>query len=663
MEDIQITSLGVKRSLNKFTEIESIIEYIWNGFDAKASQIKLWINFNALSGIDSIRVEDNGIGINRNKLKEKFTPFFQSEKISQMLQEKKKKNSTFHGKNGVGRLTFFKFSKDAVWETVFNDDDGKNKKYKISISDSDLTKYTVTSLEESDAPCGTSVTFDSIIADISYEELLRELKIEFCWYLALNREHFYSIQVNGEELDISDLIVTEDNGEFTIGDYSFRWTFINWNTSLNKEYSKYYFLESNGRESFKEYTTFNNKGDKFYHSLYVQSNFFDCFLFNKKDLESAQLSVFQAQNDIFKNLKLKLDKLISDRRTPYIRRYSKKIIDDLDDIQAFDYFDDNNFVDCYKKSSLQTFIQELYVIEPKIFSQLNKEQKLTFVRLLDATMNSADRDDLFKILNSVLDLNADEKATLSKLLDITPLENITRTINFLVDRLKALDYFEQMVYNYNLKANEVNDLQFMLEQNYWLFGEQYTAVAKAEDSFVALVNNHLDVLRKADGEENQSVLEQIKSNPNKLKQVDLCCVRQMPNTERIENIVVEIKHPLKKLTQAHYQQLRKYMDILTSVKEFVADNYKWIFFLVGTDIDQSLADDIENMKVKGKTGLIFEKNNYNVEIYVRTWKSIFNEYRIKYSSLYDRLKCEEAYIVKQQAKQEIKDDQLTLNVM
>lgn len=203
----------------------------------------------------------------------------------------------------------------------------------------------------------------------------------------------------------------------------------------------------------------------------------------------------------------------------------------------------------------------------------------------------------------------------------------------------------------------------MLEQNYWLFGEQYTAVAKAEDSFVSLVNNHLDVLRKADGEENQSVLEQIKSNPNKLKQVDLCCVRQMPNTERIENIVVEIKHPLKKLTQAHYQQLRKYMDILTSVKEFVADNYKWTFFLVGTDIDQSLADDIENMKVKGKTGLIFEKNNYNVEIYVRTWKSIFNEYRIKYSSLYDRLKCEEAYIVKQQAKQEIKDDQLTLNVM
>lgn len=230
------------------------------------------------------------------------------------------------------------------------------------------------------------------------------------------------------------------------------------------------------------------------------------------------------------------------------------------------------------------------------------------VRLLDATMNSADRDSLFKILNSVLELNADEKDKLSKILETTPLTNITKTINFLIDRLKALDYFEQMVYNKNLNANEVNDLQFMLEQNYWLFGEQYTAVAKAEDNFVALVKKHLDVLRKDDGEENQNILSEINSHPDKLKQVDLCCVRQMPYIDKIENIVVEIKHPLKKLTQAHYQQLRKYMEVLTSVKEFVADNYKWTFYLIGTDIDKSLQEDLDNMKVKGKPNLIFEKD-------------------------------------------------------
>ncbi len=142
MEDIKITSLGVKRSLNKFTEIESIIEYIWNGFDASATQININATFNTMGSIDSLKIQDNGVGIDKNKIKEKFTPFFQSEKIEQQIQEKKKKNSTYHGKNGVGRLTFFKFSNNAVWETVFKDVDGKNKKYTISINTEDLTKYT-----------------------------------------------------------------------------------------------------------------------------------------------------------------------------------------------------------------------------------------------------------------------------------------------------------------------------------------------------------------------------------------------------------------------------------------------------------------------------------------------------------------------------------------
>ena len=48
------------------------------------------------------------------------------------------------------------------------------------------------------------------------------------------------------------LLVTEDKGEFSIEDYFFRWLFINWNTSLNKEYSKYYFLESNGKQDIKD---------------------------------------------------------------------------------------------------------------------------------------------------------------------------------------------------------------------------------------------------------------------------------------------------------------------------------------------------------------------------------------------------------------------------
>ena len=648
MDNIQITSLGVKRSLSKFTDIDSIIEYVWNGFDAKASKIEINTTFNELGAIKDITIKDNGFGIDRNKLEEKFKPFFQSEKIEQQLQEKRKTNSTYHGKNGVGRLTFFKFSNNAMWDTIYNDSDGKNKRYTIKIYDTDLTKYIPSELEETSEHSGTMVKFEAITSPISLTELITELKNEFCWYLLLNKENNFKIIVNNQELDISDLITETDNGILLIEDKTFKWTFVNWNTSLKKEYSRYYFINSSGKEAFKEYTTFNNKGDKFYHSLYIKSDFFDNFIFNKNQLESFQLSMFENQNEIYKQLINKLDIIISDRRIPYIRKYSKKIIDDLDNIKAFDNYKDGDLVDSFKKNNLQNFIQELYIIEPKIFAQSSKEQKITLVRLLDAVMYSTDKDSLFKILASVIDLSSDERIRLAKILETTPLKNITNTINFLVDRLKALDFFETVVYDNNLKANEIDHLQYMLEQNYWLFGEQYAAVAQAEDNFVSLVKNHFDVLRKNDGDENQEALVEIEKNPDKLKQVDLCCVRQMPTAENIENIVVEIKHPLKTLTQTHYQQLRKYMEILTSVKEFNADNYKWTFYLIGTSISKSLQDDIDNAKVKGKNSLIFEKENFRIEIFVRTWKSIFNDYKIKYNNLYERLKLEEKILVKKQ---------------
>lgn len=645
MENIQITNLGVKRALSKFTEIESIIEYVWNGFDALASIVEISATFNELGGIQNLEIKDNGVGIDRNKLEEKFKPFFQSEKIEQQLQEKKKQNSTFHGKNGIGRLTFFKFSSNAKWTTTFQDEDGLNKQYDISIYDTDLTKYTASEVTETQDKSGTIVRFEGLTAPINISELIEELKAEFCWYLLLNKEKCYKIIVNGHKLEISDLIATEDSGVISLGSISFDWFFVNWKISLKKEYSRYYFINSEGKESFKEYTTFNNKGDKFYHSVYVKSEFFDDFIYDKKALNSSQLSMFQSQMRIYKVLIQELDRIISDRRLPYIRKYSKKIIDDLEEIHAFDNYRNDNQVDVFKKNTLQNFIRELYVIEPKIFAQSCKEQKLTMVRLLDTIMYSSDKESLFKILDSVINLNAEERESLAKLLETTTLDNITKTINFLSDRLKSIHYFENVVYNKNLNANEIKHLQTMLERNYWLFGEQYTAVAKAEDTFVSLVKNHINVLRKDDGEENKEGLEEISKNPDKQKQVDLCCVRQMPTSDFIENIIVEIKHPLKTLTRSHYDQLRKYMDILTSVKEFNADNYKWTFYLIGTTISLSLQDDLENAKIKGRKGLIFEKDNYRFEIYVRTWKSIFNEYKIKYNNIHEKLKIEEKSLV------------------
>ena len=101
---IQLQSQGIKKALRNYKMYDSVAEYIWNGFDAQATKVEVLFCKNELGGINSIIIRDNGHGIEQEQLKVKFTPMFESEKA---ITINKNNISTYHGKNGVGRLTFF----------------------------------------------------------------------------------------------------------------------------------------------------------------------------------------------------------------------------------------------------------------------------------------------------------------------------------------------------------------------------------------------------------------------------------------------------------------------------------------------------------------------------------------------------------------------------
>lgn len=127
-ERVAITSSGIQNSLSRFEPLKSLCEYIWNGFDAQASVVKVDMVPNELGVATSIAVSDNGTGIDRQALSTKFRPIFESEKMAKYNPEIK--HSHTKGKNGVGRLTFFKFAERAVWNTVYARD---NTHYSYSI--------------------------------------------------------------------------------------------------------------------------------------------------------------------------------------------------------------------------------------------------------------------------------------------------------------------------------------------------------------------------------------------------------------------------------------------------------------------------------------------------------------------------------------------------
>ena len=158
-KEAKITSKGIKKVLKNYNPASSFAEYIWNGFDAKATQIEINYDSNELGRIDFIQIKDNGTGIDLENLAHKFDNFYDSEKSIQI--QSPKHSSILHGKNGVGRLTFFTFANDAKWTTFY-----ENKGIKggtISISAENLKVYDNNFVNTDSKFTGTIVYFTNLL--------------------------------------------------------------------------------------------------------------------------------------------------------------------------------------------------------------------------------------------------------------------------------------------------------------------------------------------------------------------------------------------------------------------------------------------------------------------------------------------------------------------
>ncbi len=630
--NVQITSKGIKNSLKKYTALKSLCEYVWNGFDAKATKIDIEVEKNELGSISFIKISDNGYGIDRTLLDDKFKPFYQSEKI----YDPNSKQSDVHGKNGVGRLTFFTFAPSAIWTTVYCSEN-KTYEYTINVDANNLAQYIPSSSSFVKKPTGTTVEFINVDSDdLTIEAIEEQLCKDFCWYLELNEEKEYEIILNGKKLDYSHLILDKDSIDVKKDGVkpSYMVKFICWKSKLS-EYSKYYYIDSFGREKQKENTTYNNKGDAFYHSVFIKSSLFDKFDFNSNS-ENEQIDferdiIYTKRSTSYQLLMSEINQMLFDKRRPFLKSHVSEVIERLEISSAFPNFDEKDPLLNFRKSQVEEVISCLYMAEPKIFSSsMNKEQRKTFIRLIDLIMESGEVNSLFKILEEILEMDSNDRKELAEILNYASLSNITKTINLLKDRYVAIEELKQLVFNKDLNANEVSHIQKMLESHYWIFGEQYNLVTAAEPNFEEALRRYLQYLHK---EYDGSGIE----HPDKLKQMDIFAVRQNIHSDTIDNIVVELKHPNINLGEKQLSQVKKYMSVIMSVDEFNAPNMKWEFYLVGNgfSIDKYIENEINNNKAHGEKSLVFKVNNY--KIYVKTWSEIFTEFQIRYNYLLDKL--------------------------
>ena len=616
-ESVEITSKGIRKVLNKYTPQRAIAEYIWNGFDARASEVRVFTESEtAYDSIVKVKVSDNGDGIIYELLPVAFKKFYESHKSA-----KGNVDSRFsRGKNGYGRFTFFKFADNAEWHTIYKNGE-ELFAYDIDISTEKLTDYHATEPHKvTETSSGTEVVFTNINNDdLSTpwvkEKLIPFLRAEFAWYFKVYPDR--KLYINDELLDCSSVIADSEIFELPIeldgaDNELFHIYYFQWSEKPQDEFSRFYYMDADGNLKYQRTTHYNNKGDFFWHSVIVKSTFFNSLA----DIEDEEQTLFSSlpERRVFKALNEKLNDFLATKRRPFLKAKAEVLVSDYEDEDLFSFIGKAPWEES-RKAYLQDFIKELYEVEPAVFIKLNQPQRKIFVRLLAQVMDTDNNDNLFKILGEIVELDEDDKERFATILKTTKLKNIIATIQLIEDRLETIKALRLVNFDHTLKAGEVAHLQKLIERHYWIFGEEYRFVCAEETKFQEALDKYKYALYGARNEK-----EYIK-HPDKYKEMDLFVSGQEFRYNRPFNLVVEIKNPtnVPELKTEHHGQLITYVDVIMESDAFQNPASFWTFMLIGNKIDSK----VTRMMSDKLTGECPGGDNY--KIFVKTWGQVLDE--------------------------------------
>ncbi|MDO6385399.1 ATP-binding protein [Uliginosibacterium sp. 31-12] len=634
---VQLTTEGIKKHLSNTTPEQALAEYVWNGLDAKASSIEVCFELNPAGGIAAMHVSDNGHGIPFELLEQKFGVFMDSEKIIHRSQTKRTSSET-HGKDGIGRLTFCVFAQDAEWVTVY-EQEGRKYRYTIKVSATDLVSYPSENPREVDAvtPTGTVAHFYNMSSHKLHPEdaeLRKFLVSEFCWRLLLDKE--LKIKLNGNLIAADENI--DDQALFCplgISGPVPTVHFVRWKHKLHREYSRYYFLDSTRKEKWTNFTSLNKKGDQFHHSVYVQSPFFDTFSLGTGPNEQAELALDEnsQKSDWFKSMLNATDSFLRSARKDFLRDFTDKLITQFEQKDIFPTHNERNQWEVLKHTHLAETIGKLHNFQPNLFSSGSIEQKKIFVRLIDQLLDSSEAETLYQIIGQVLDLDQEEKTELLDVLKSSRLRAVIKTAKLIQDRYRALEQIKRLNWDKSLVAKEVPHIQEFMERHFWIIGEEYSLVVAAEKDFEQALRALYDKvgLRSSDNEIDHA---------DKNKEMDILLVRQDQYHDKIHNVVLELKHPNKKLGKKFVDQVMTYFEVILSDPRFNASNMEWSYYLIGNNFSSSgyIEGMLENAKPHGITSLIYKAKNH--KIFAKRWSELITDVELRHKFLNDRLQVQ-----------------------
>jgi hypothetical protein len=629
-----INSSGIKNHFNNVDPVQSIIELIWNGFDANAKTVNVVITYDDFETAKVITVTDDGDGINFLDLESNFNRFNDSLKKTRVDQ---------HGSKGRGRLSFHRLCHQAIWFTKFNEMDAY-----IKINDDDIKLYEaqvdISSSEQhvllDKHKSGTCVELTQLHSNLpDLTELRKFISNEFCHKLALDADK--KILINSSEIEIPENEIRETN--FEVDSNKFVIKAIRWEKSPSTEKSFVYLTGTDGKVVHKETSKFNKKKG-FYLSVFVASSWADSFSLNGDDIFATAKSNVDSQ--AWKQLLRLVVDFSREIYEEFLRVQVEKALLQLEVDGVFPKYneEDREYAD-WKHQNIKSVVRDIYIADPQLLTNLNIKQKKVFVRLLDKMLVSNKNEDLFDVLESILDLNGTDLSRFSQQLKKTKLENIISSIEELQKRRLAVEKLKLIMNEHYQKVLETPDLQLIIENNTWLFGERYETIGAEEDTFTKIAKTLRDKISNIDYMDEYDV-EDKEEIPGAKRQTDLFLARRMPTFDAMGNkifrcIIIEIKRPSVSLGVKHLRQLEDYAAIIKRHPEFASQKLHFELILIGRKIsnnDFEIPSRLSNYAGHGDVGLVSDEPN--MKRYVKNWYTIFDTFELSNSFMLEKLKME-----------------------
>ena len=599
---------------------KAICEYI---FDAGATCVEIRYHANDLGGVDDLYIIDNGSGINFDTLEYTFGAFLDSQK-----KVSYQRTSEVRGKKGKGRFSFNIISAGAQWHTTYKDNNGEFAKYDITIYSIDRAAYEASDpqkVPESVQSTGTIVHFLGMKSNLSEDlftgkNFIDHLSSEFAWFLILNKSKNYAININDVVLEYQNLIGDFEEFPIVVDGVKFDCAYIRWTKKIGDKYY-YYLMNSNQREVCKVPTSFNNKSNKFHHSVYVTSSYFNNFVY-EKDLSKATDGFVNQGEEKYKALIKQLRTYLIFKEKEYLRAVgATQLVAQYEKDGVLPKFSKDKYGEERKKDLIEA-IQGIYSVQPKIFLKLAKEQQKTMIGFLNLLLDSNERDNIIAIIDNVVNLTPEEREELSSVLRVTSLSRINSAIRLLKNRYLVVERLKQLIYDLEKFATERDHIQEIIEENYWLFGEQYNLVS-ADKPFT---NSLLEYTYLLDGnpEKGKFSAEDGRRRPD----IFMCRLQSNPGYPYTsfleENVMVELKRPSVVIGKEQYRQIEDYKDIILKQPKFQSQLRKWIFIVVGKEVDDYIKGQYKSFADKNRPLLVHYQENF--EIYAMTWDDVFLTY-------------------------------------